>query len=79
MVCDAMDTAEEVAVCDEEATAKLAACKKESSEEAAADEAAAEEAAACWAPWASEPLSKGQQEADKAGRWIAHKECYWML
>ena len=59
MVCDAVDTAEEVAVCDEEATAKLAACKKESSEEAAADEAAAEEAAACWAPWASEPLSKG--------------------
>ena len=45
MVCDAMDTAEEVAVCDEEATAKLAACKKESSEEAAADEAAADEAA----------------------------------
>ena len=59
MVCDAMDTAEEVAVCDEEATAKLAACNaKESSEEAAAEEAAAEEAAARWAPWAPEPLAK---------------------
>ena len=68
MVCDAMDTAEEVAVRDaddKEATAELAACNaKESSPEEAAEEAghteeAAEEAAARWAPWASEPLSKG--------------------
>ena len=62
MVCDAMDTAEEVAVCDaddKEATAELAACNAQESaaEEATTEEAEeAEEAAARWAS-SKEPVT----------------------
>ena len=55
MVCDAMDTAEEVAVCDadEEAAAELAACK----------------AAAPWAFCAPEPLAKTPSKEAVATTW----------
>ena len=61
MICDAMETAEEVTVCDEEAE----------------EEAAAEEAAARWAPWAPEPLAKEAPSEEPVATFLVARAKAW--